>query len=558
MLKSLGIKKASMALAITLGGSVVSDAWAASADANVNKQVELLSQQTAALQQQLQQLQQQILELKSATTTPVATPVAATVPASSKPAAKQGTPATVNAALLGEAPTAINTTPVADSTAQSLSAKPVPNLAAEPYGGRGDLANIGGTAVITAPFIHSERQFSGSDLIANYSTIKKNTAVLQQNKNFVDQMQSMGLTLPNYPLLELSGYVEALGQHIDRSNSHDSTDLNLSSAELDMQARISTWVTGFMSFVYDAGQSDGGRRLDNSNVFLDNGFITVGNFNKSHYYGTVGQLYVPFGSFATNDISNPFNKTLFRTKGRPLILGYNSTASTGLDASIYGYKGDARTGSKDANLPDSEMPKSSVLNQFGADTVYHFLVGGANIGLGASVINNVSDSGGMQFTGYNNTQFEGFGVSRQDEVLRHNVPGADLRFDISYDPIELIGEYTTATQDFNQQDLIYNGHGAQPSASHFEADYRFKVYDRATTLALAYDQSSEALALNVPERGYTLSASTSIFKSTLLSLELHHYINYSSNDFASGNNGRVFNSDGGTSNGIMAQLDAYF
>ncbi|MCD6045401.1 MAG: hypothetical protein K0R48_564 [Gammaproteobacteria bacterium] len=555
MVKFLRIKKTSAALAVVLGSGMVADAWAASsANSSTDKQVELLTQQTAALQKQLQQMQQQIAELKAAK----ATPVAATAPAAptKKTMSKHGQPKHRKPPTAFSGTTPATTTPPSDSVTQAVAQ--TPSLAAEPYGGRGDLANIGGTAVITAPFIHSDRQFSGSDLIVNYSTIKKNVAILQQNKNFVDEMTAMGLALPNYPLLELSGNIEALGQNISGNNSLSHSDLNLSNAELDMQARISTWVSGFMSFVYSTGQSGGGSRVSNSNVYLDNGFINIGNFDRSGFYGTVGQLYVPFGSFSTYEISNPFNKTLFRTKGRPVVLGYSSTEPTGLDASIYGYRGDARTGTEEANLPDNQTTNSSVLNEFGADTVYHFVVGGANIGLGASVINNVSDSGGMQSTGLSSDEFAGFGESSQEEVLRHNVPGVDLRFDVNNYPIELIGEYTTATQAFNVQDLSYNGHGAQPSATHFEGDYKFKLYSRPTTVTLAYDQSSEALALGVPQRGYTLAASTSIFRNTLLSLEFHHYINYSENDTGSGNAGNVFNLGGGTTNGIMAQLDAYF
>ena len=572
MVKFLRIKKISMALAVVLGGSVAFDAWAASsANDNVDKQVELLSQQTAALQQQVQQLQKQITELKTAkTSAPVATPVAAVVPlsqSSTTPAStsKAHTPRPPATAFNSTTPAnsksntnPVNTTPPSYSVTQSLSQ--TPNLAAEPYGGRGDLANIGGTAVITAPFIRSDRQFSGSDLIVNYSTIKKNVAIMQQNKNFADEMTSMGLALPNYPLLELSGNIEALGQGIGGNNPVAHSDLNLSNAELDMQARISTWVSGFMSFVYSSGESGGGSRVSNSNVYLDNGFINIGNFDKSGFYGTVGQLYVPFGSFSTYDISNPFNKTLFRTKGRPLVLGYNSTVPTGLDASIYGYRGDARVGSESAvtNAVDNDITAgTSIINQFGADTVYHFVLGSANIGLGASVINNVSDSGGMQSTGLSSTEFQGFGEDSGNEAIRHKVPGADLRLDVNAHPIELIGEYTTATQAFNAQDLSYNGHGAQPSASHVEGDYKFKIYNRPSTVTLAYDQSSEALALGVPQRGYTLSATTSIFRNTLLSLELHHYINYSENDTGSGNNSAPFNLGGGSSNGILAQLDAY-
>ncbi len=581
-MKFLSIKKISIALAVILGQSIVSEAFAessTSASSNTDKQVELLSQQTAALQEQLRELQKQIAELK---TQKAATPVAIPVSVSAKEKTAKESPSSTpqKAPAPGMSKTSTKTTsplelqtptaPALDraETAPNTTSAAVPDLTAEPYGGRGDLANIGGTAVITAPFIHSSRQFSGSDLIVNYSTIKKNVAILQQNKNFADEMHAMGLALPNYPLLELSGNIEALGQHINGFNDNNHSDLNLNNAELDMQALIGKWVTGFMSYVYSTGTSNGGQRVSNSNVFLDNGFITIGNFNKSHFYGTVGQLYVPFGSFSTNDISNPFNKSLFRTKGRPIVLGYNSAESTGLDASVYGYRGDARIASENAlnnpnNANNLDNIPSSVLNEYGADVAYHFLLGGANIGLGASVISNVSDALGMQYTGGNGgnvdlDDFNGFGDSSQTEVLRHGVPGADFRMDLSYSPIVLMAEYTTATQAFNQVDLSYNGHGAQPSAGHYEADYKFNIFARPSTFALSFDQTKQALALNVPARGYTAALSTSIFKNTLLTLEAHHYINYSSGDTGSGNNGVVFIPDGSTSNGLLAQLDAYF
>ena len=572
MVTFLRIKKISVALAIAFGGGMISNAWAASSNDNVDKQVELLSQQTAALQQQVQQLQQQIAALKSAKTTPVATPIAATVPATQSstqaatakkgsaaaPSSKSTPKADANTVVAADGVTSVTTTPVSDDAKQALMPPKGTNLAAEPYGGRGDLANIGGTAVITAPFIKSERQFGGYDLIVNYSSVKKNVAVMQQDKNFVNEMTSLGLALPNYPLLELSGNIEALGEHV--SGPRSTGDLNVSNAELDMQARINTWTSGFMSFVYNDGSSSGGNRISNSNIYLDNAFINVGNFDKSHYYGTLGQLYVPFGSFRTYEVTDPMPKTLFRTKGRSLVLGYNSTQPTGLDASIYGFNGAVETGNIDPNSPDDTVPTdNAVLNTFGGDLTYHFGLGSnTNVGLSASGISSVANSNGMQSTGLSNNEFQGFGESSQTEVLKHNVPGADLRFDITSYAFEFIGEHGMATESFNAQDLAYNGQGAQPAATHFEGDYNFKVYSRPSAFSLGYDQSSQALALGVPKRAYTASVSSSILRNTVLNLELQHYINYNSNDTAGGNNGVVFNSDGGSGNGIFLQLDAYF
>ena len=63
------------------------------------------------------------------------------------------------------------------------------------------------------------------------------------------------------------------------------------------------------------------RRISNSRVFLDRGFIIIGNFNRSPIYGSLGQMYVPFGRYGSNMISLPLTYFIGKTKARAISVG---------------------------------------------------------------------------------------------------------------------------------------------------------------------------------------------------------------------------------------------
>ena len=416
------------------------------------------------------------------------------------------------------------------------------------------LANLGGTAVITSPFIHARYDFRGSGLLINYSSIDKDVAALSQRRDFYNQMRAAGLVLPRYPILELSGRIEGEFRQYRLWNGREGNAIDLSGAELDMQALVNDWFLGFMSFAYDNSPTDSGNRINNSSLYLDNGFITLGNLNKIPYYATIGQIYVPFGQFSSYLISDPLNKIIFRTKARALSIGYQSLQGQGFYGALFGFQGPTREGYKTATLtvPDS----SYYINTFGGNIGYAYTVGPLSGLIGGSIINNVADSLGMQST--DGPYFGGFATSAATEVLAHPVPGYDLRAEMNYEPFVLIAEYTAATRGFSPLDLTFNGQGAKPAGYHLEAIYKFDMFQRPSNLALGYGRSFEALALNVPQYRGAIALNTAIWKNTLLSLEYRQDVNYAQDDTASGSNGGVFSPVGKNQNVVTAHFDIYF
>ncbi|MFN7098061.1 MAG: LbtU family siderophore porin, partial [Gammaproteobacteria bacterium] len=367
-----------------------------------------------------------------------------------------------------------------------------------PYGGT-TLANIGGFAVITSPYLHPQVQYSGGDLIVNYSSINKDAYMLQQRQEFQQAMASRGFSMPSSgTLLELSGEVEgdAVARTTFQGNKHQ-TDLYVGDAELDMQALINRWLTAFMDFSYNNSPNSDGSRIGGDIIF-DNGFFTFGNLNVTKFRLTMGQLYVPFGQFNSYLISDPINKTLFRTKGQPIILGYGIPGENGFSGALYTFKG-VSFSSGNADEPNP------YINQYGADANYQFNLGALQTTLGASYIANVADSYGMQFPGFDDPEFgsapvgDGFSTSTETEKLAHTVPGLDLRGMLALGAFSLIGEYDTTTQSFNPADLSYNGEGASPSAYHVEGVFSFSAFTKPSTFVIGYDRSYQAMGLAVPQ-----------------------------------------------------------
>ena len=167
------------------------------------------------------------------------------------------------------------------------------------------------------------------------------------------------------------------------------------------------------------------------------GFVNVGNLDKSPFYFTAGQLFVPFGRYSSAMISSPLPLRLARTKSRPFILGYKSQNAFGPYAAVYGFKSDTKLG--------------------------HAGIGGVNLGytikkgylsgdMGVGYISSLTDSTGMQDTGSTPfTTFGGFASATNGSELIHQVPGVDVHGNISFDRYSLTAEWVGSSVVFTPE-----------------------------------------------------------------------------------------------------------
>lgn len=408
---------------------------------------------------------------------------------------------------------------------------------------------IAGTPVVTSPYLGARPAFDGSDYIVNISSINRDIRLMQQRRSMYRAYESIGYPAPQVPIIALSGKAEPVGVINSPFRGNTSGDITLGSSELDIAAALNQNVEAYMSIAYDESPPDVGPRVNNSAFNLNLGFVNIGNLDKTPFYFTAGQLYVPFGRYSSSMISSPLTLSLARTKSRPFIVGYKSQEDTGLFAAGYIYRSD------------------TILGKSG--------VGGANLGyiynyhnvsgeIGASYISSIDDAAGMQSTGSNvGTTFGGFGSFTNGNEAVRKTQAIDIHGNIAYDRFNLAAEWVGATQNFRPQDLSFNGRGAKPQALQTELDVTFRAFNRPSSVGVGYQWTKDALALNLPQQRFIGVFNISIWKDTVESIEYKHEIDYGITQFANGAapagsvNATTFGT-GSSGDTISAQIGVYF
>ena len=521
-----------------------------------------------AVQQEIHQLQQQTLKLQKQLNKLQTQLVKETEKHNSKSVAKKDTPQSENNEVgkkqqrslskrqrgKDKTPTGVHSSAVTvhrlDSDPESLEFYPTALVADEQI-----VTYIAGTPVVSSPYLGSRPAFDGSDYIVNISSINRDIRLMQQRRRLFRAYKSIGYHIPHRPIIAISGKVEPLAK-LGSGNlffSGNSGDVTLGASELDVAAILNDKVEAYMALAVDTSPPDvGGQRLSNSSVDLNMGFINIGNLDQTPFYFTAGQIYAPFGRYSSSMVSAPLTMILARTKSRPFILGYKSQHDSGPFAAIYGFKSDTTLG--------------------GA------AVGGVNLGyvfdtdqvtgeLGASYINSINDSGGMQFTSsspaLNTGNFGGFSSPTNGSEAVRKIPAFGVHGYINIERYSFTAEWITTTGEFRPQDLSFNGVGARPQAGQLEASVTFKNFHKPASLSLGYQWSKEALALNLPAQRIAGVYNISIWKDTVESLEYRHDFNYNSNTYANGaaptgyTNANTIG-PGGATDTVLFQIGVYF
>lgn len=441
-----------------------------------------------------------------------------------------------------------------------------------------DLDVPGQSFVSSGPYLGVPLEFAGSNLIINDPSVNEDVSLMHMRKNINDRLKVLGIDPEemHHSHLLLSGIVEGQGIYRYMGATPSQSDIDVTNATIDAYILgPSSWTSALLELTYDnsVGTQEGSlfynTRTANSRVLVNKAFITIGDLSKSPIYGTIGQMFVPFGVYSTSMVSNPLTKLMARTQERAVELGYHPAGENAPYASLYAFKG------------DSHGSSLSRINNGGVNLGYRLsqASGKYTEDLGGGVLGNIADSQGMQITGDQAPQFGGFGANSVctvvpsannptgigtcgNEKIVHRVPAYDLHGKIGIgDAWDLLGEYITASTQFNPTDLTMNSHGAKPEALHTEIAYTFQSFKYPTSLAGGYDMTKDALAIGLPAKRMSLVVNTSFWRNTLESLEFRHDTNYSRTSYATGSNvtgpGAII-VGGPSDNVVTAQMDIYF
>jgi hypothetical protein len=398
--------------------------------------------------------------------------------------------------------------------------------------------------VSTGPYVGIPIQFSGSNLIINSPSVNTDVQLLGIRKSILQHLGEMGNLVAKEPLyshLLFSGVVEAQANYTKMGGQPSTTDIDVTNVSLDtFILGPSDWILGFIEFSYDNAQpSTNSYRVSNSHVFVNKAFITLGNFQKSPLYGSVGQFYVPFGVYSSVMVSDTLPKLLARTKARSVLLGYQQQDKNAFYASTYIFRGDSHTGSV------------SRVNNGGINLGYKFneCLFGANGNVGAGMIANIADSGGMQGAGFSGS-----------ERLVHGVPAYNLHGMLNIgESIDLLAEYVGAARSFSATNMTFDGKGAKPWAIDTQASYSFTMFEnKPSSVGVGYAKSHDALALGLPLDRYSIVFNTSLLRNTLQSLEIHRDREYAASKTATTQGVANTPASGKYDHVVVAQFDYYF
>lgn len=360
------------------------------------------------------------------------------------------------------------------------------------------------SAVTTSPTLGLRSKYKGEDLVVNFSTMNEDVRLLEQRAEYQKQRSKDELSKP---LLELSGVVRGTLSYARSIEQVSNADVNLSDVELDGFAEINRMVSGYFSLAYDDGEpgysvssidaGNGHNRVDWSNVSVKRGFITVGDFTQSNWYGSIGQMYVPFGKYSSFQLSSTLTSLLGKTRGRAMDIGYRTKDMV---ATAYAMKGTSYVGED-----------NPAINTWGFNIQKNAkLADDRSITFGAGYTNNIAESDGI----LDALDTLHHGTHRYQVV--HYMPAYDVYAKVSGDNWIFNAEYIHANADLAKGSNTYG----QPAALQLEIDRMFNLGTTPASIAFGYGHMSDFDM--IAKDSYAVTLNTYMFKDTVQSLEFRH------------------------------------
>lgn len=297
----------------------------------------------------------------------------------------------------------------------------------------------------------------------------------------------------------LSGVVEVEAAFAEDFEGSDESDITLATVELGLDAEITEMVNAHLLLLWEED--------DTESVVVDEGTVTFGNLEKFPLYLTAGKMYVPFGAFESNMISDPLTLELGETRESAAQIGFEAS---GFYGSFYAFNSDI-----------NESGDDDKIKSFGANVGYGLENDSMFLDLGVGWINNLASSD--------------FLTDELPEEIKDYPAGFTTHLTFGYGPFMLIGEYLGALDAFQEDEIGFNDNGAEPSAWNIEAALTWEIMGKETTFAVGYQETDESLELGLPEERMVASLGVGIFDNTSLALEYLSDEDYSSNDGGTGN-----------------------
>jgi hypothetical protein len=296
----------------------------------------------------------------------------------------------------------------------------------------------------------------------------------------------------------LSGAVEVEASYTDPDSGSSESDIVVATVELGVAAAITDNIETNIVFLYEEDDTD-----------LEVDVATMGyQLNNSGFSFLLGQDYVPFGSYETHLVNDTLALEIGEARETAFAVNYEAGLFGG---SFYIFNG------------DQDEDDHNTIQNFGA----RIGLSGDNFTVGTDYISNLADSDSLQDNDY--------GYDSGEDA----VAGASFYASANYSNITLLAEYLTALDEF-----AVDGANSEPEAMQIEAAIEMGAF----TYALSYQETDEALFIELPEERISFGVSTEIFDGIGLGVQLQRDSDYSIEDSGSGDD----------INSVVVQLAAEF
>ncbi|MDH5571752.1 MAG: LbtU family siderophore porin [Gammaproteobacteria bacterium] len=301
--------------------------------------------------------------------------------------------------------------------------------------------------------------------------------------------------------ISFSGLIEVQASSGDTYAGANNSDIALATLAIGLDARVNKWTDVHVVLLHEDDTTEPKE--------VDEAIITLSDIDSHAFYLSAGRMYVPFGHFDSNAISDPMTLELGETREAAVMVGYENN---GLYASLYSFNG----ATNKAPAVDDQA------EQYGLNLGYRMETETMSMDTGIAYISSISDSDTLTTKVTHNTS------------LTDYVAGMSVHLAYNRGSYHLFAEYLAAIDNFASTELAFKSRGAEPKTYNLEVGYSFDMNGRDSVIALGMQGSDEALAVGLPETRYIAALSSILMESTSLALELKHDVDYTAADGGTG------------------------
>ena len=301
--------------------------------------------------------------------------------------------------------------------------------------------------------------------------------------------------------VEVGGLLEVEAAYENPYEGDSSSDAVLATMELAVTAQVTDWVGGEVVLLHEE---------DDTDLEVDVAIMTIGPEDGPWTF-TAGQYFVPFGAFESNFISDPMTLELGETRESALQFGIESG---GFHGAVYAFNGDSDEDGDDRFENLGAMLGFAAENENSAFAV------------NAAYISNIGDTDSLQDI-----------IELDDDY--DSVSGWSASGMLRFGSLSFLAEYLGASEDFEVHEMEFDGDGAEPSSYMLEAAYHFDLAGKPSTIAVGYQETDEALALELPEARFMLGFSVEMMEGITLAIEGAFDDDYSAGEGGTGKDAEI-------------------